>query len=231
MIKLYFHPTPNPFKIALYLEETGTPYELIPVDTRKGDQHTPEYKKINPNSKTPSIQDGDITVFDSTAILLYLSEKIGKFLPPKTPKDRSEMHQWLMFIATGIGPYCGQSVHFKHFAPDPKEYAVNRYDFEAWRHWNIIEERLSKHPYMLGDEYGIVDIALWPWARMVPRFLNENAFEKLPNVKRFLDEVSERPAAKRALSLQTMHEFKTSLDDEARRALFPSNERLKTTGV
>jgi GST-like protein len=231
MIKLYFHPTPNPFKIALYLEETGTPYELIPVDTRKGDQHTPEYKKINPNSKTPSIQDGDITVFDSTAILLYLSEKIGKFLPPKTPKDRSEMQQWLMFIATGIGPYCGQSVHFKHFAPDPKEYAVNRYDFEAWRHWNIIEERLSKHPYMLGDEYGIVDIALWPWARMVPRFLNENAFEKLPNVKRFLDEVSERPAAKRALSLQTMHEFKTSLDDEARRALFPSNERLKTTGV
>lgn len=231
MIKLYFHPTPNPFKIALYLEETGTPYEVIPVDTRKGDQHTPEYKKINPNAKTPSIQDGDITVFDSTAILLYLSEKIGKFLPPNTPKDRSEMHQWLMFIATGIGPYCGQSVHFKHFAPDPKEYAVNRYDFEAWRHWNIIEERLSKHPYMLGNEYGIVDIALWPWARMVPRFLNESAFEKLPNVKRFLDEVGERPAAKRALSLQTTHEFKTSLDDEARKALFPSNERLKTTGV
>ena len=231
MIKLYFHPTPNPFKIALYLEETGTPYEVIPVDTRKGDQHTPEYKKINPNSKTPSIQDGDITVFDSTAILLYLSEKIGKFLPPNTPRDRGEMHQWLMFIATGIGPYCGQSVHFKHFAPDPKEYAVNRYDFEAWRHWNIIEERLSQHPYMLGDEYGIVDIALWPWARMVPRFLNENAFEKLPNVKRFLDEVSERPAAKRALGLQTLHEFKTSLDDEARKALFPSNERLKTTGV
>jgi GST-like protein len=134
MIKLYFHPTPNPFKIALYLEETETPYEVIPVDTRKGDQHTPEYKKINPNTKTPSIHDGEITIFDSTAILLYLSEKIGKFLPPNTPKDRSEMHQWLMFIATGIGPYCGQSVHFKHFAPDPKEYAVNRYDFEAWRH-------------------------------------------------------------------------------------------------
>jgi GST-like protein len=118
-------------------------------------------------------------------------------------------------------------------ASDPgcRAYAVNRYDFEAWRHWNIIEERLSKHPYMLGDEYGIVDIALWPWARMIPRFLNENAFEKPPNVKRFLDEVGERPAAKRALGLQTMHEFKTSLDDEARKALFPSNERLKTTGV
>jgi GST-like protein len=229
MLKLYFHPTPNPFKIALYLEETGTPYEVIPVDTRKGDQHTAEYKRINPNSKTPSIQDGDITIFDSTAILLYLSEKIGKFLPPNTPKARSEMHQWLMFIATGIGPYCGQSVHFKHFAPDPKEYAVNRYDFEAWRHWNIIEDRLSQRKYMLGDEYGIVDIALWPWARMIPRFLNEEAFKSLPNVKRFLDEVSDRPAAKRALDLQTTHEFKTSLDDEARKALFPSNERLKTT--
>jgi GST-like protein len=106
---------------------------------------------------------------------------------------------------------------------------VNRYDFEAWSHWNIIEERLSHHKYMLGDEYGIVDMALWPWARMIPRFLNEDAFKSLPNVKRFLDDVSERPAAKRALELQNKHEFKTNLDDEARKALFPSNERLKTT--
>ena len=104
MIKLHFHPTPNPFKIALYLEETETPYEVIPVDTRKGDQHTAAYKHLNPNSKTPTLQDGNITVFDSTAILLYLSEKIGQFLPPNTAKDRSEMLQWLMFIATGIGP-------------------------------------------------------------------------------------------------------------------------------
>jgi GST-like protein len=156
-----------------------------------------------------------------------LSEKLGKFLPANTPKDRSEMLQWLMFIATGIGPYCGQSVHFKHFAPEPKEYAVNRYDFEAWRHWNIIEERLSHHKFMLGNEYGIVDIALWPWARMIPRILNEDAFKSLPNVKRFLDDISERPAAKNTLELQTKHEFKTTLDDEARKAMFPSNERLK----
>lgn len=200
---------------------------MIPVDTRKGDQQTEAYKKLNPNSKTPTLQDGDITVFDSTAILLYLSEKIGQFMPPNTAKDRAEMLQWLMFIATGIGPYCGQSVHFKHFAPEPKDYAVNRYDFEAWRHWQIIEERLSKQKFMLGDEYGIVDMALWPWARMIPRFLNEEAFNQLPNVKRFLDEVSDRPAAKRALALQVQHEFKTTLDDDARKALFPSNERLK----
>ena len=124
-----------------------------------------------------------------------------------------------------------QSVHFKHFAPEPKEYAVNRYDFEAWRHWNIIEERLGKHPYMLGDTYGIVDMALWPWARMIPRILNDDAFKSLPNVKRFLDEVSERPAAKRALELQSKHEFKTTLDDDARKAMFPSNERLKKAGA
>ena len=99
------------------------------------------------------------------------------------------------------------------------------------RHWNIIEERLSKNPYMLGDTYGIVDMALWPWARMIPRILNEDAFKSLPNVKRFLDEVSERPAAKRALELQSKHEFKTTLDDDARKAMFPSNERLKKAGA
>src|SRR6202012_1393536 len=117
MIRFYFHPTPNPAKVALMLEETGLPYEVVPVDTRKGEQFTPAYRAINPNSKTPSIEDGDVKVFDSNAILLYLAEKTGSFLPPGTPVARGELLSWLMFVATGIGPYSGQAVHFKHIAP------------------------------------------------------------------------------------------------------------------
>ena len=135
MIKFYYHPSPNPLKVALYLEETGMPYEVMPVDTRKGEQHAAAFVAINPNAKTPAITDGDVTVFDSNAILLYLAEKSGQFLPENTPQARAQMYSWLMFVATGIGPYSGQAVHFKHFAPEPKEYAVNRYVFEAERHY------------------------------------------------------------------------------------------------
>ena len=103
MIKLYYHPSPNPAKIALFLEEAGLPYEMVPVDTRKGDQFKPEFLAINPNAKTPALTDGDVTVFDSNAILLYLAEKTGQFLPQDTPKARGEMLSWLMFVATGIG--------------------------------------------------------------------------------------------------------------------------------
>ncbi len=226
MIKLYYHPSPNPVKIALYLEETNTPYEIVVTDTRKGDQHTPEFRAINPNGKTPALVDADIKVFDSTAIILYLGEKIGQFMPASTLQAHAEMYSWLMFVATGIGPYCGQAVHFKHFAPDPKEYAVNRYDFEAWRHWLLIEERLSRQPYMLQD-YGIVDMSVWAWARVIPRALGENAWEKLPNVKRLLDEISARPAAQRVESIGTRYTFKSVIDEDSLRNLFPSNERLK----
>ena len=130
MIRFFYHPSPNPAKIALFLEEAGLPYELVPVDTRKGEQHADAYKAINPNAKTPAIVDGDATVFYSNAILLYLAEKTGQFLPDDTPAARADMLSWLMFVATGIGPYCGQAVHFKHFAPEPKDYAVNRYDLD-----------------------------------------------------------------------------------------------------
>lgn len=226
MIELYFHPSPNPLKVALYLEETATPYKLIAIDTRKGDQHSPEFRAINPNGKTPALRDGDVTVFDSTAILLYLGEKIGRFMPPDTPKARAEMYSWMMLVATGIGPYCGQAVHFRHFAPEPKEYALNRYDFEAWRHWELIEARLAQQAHML-DDYGVVDMAVWGWARMIPRILgSEAAWERLPNVKRLLDEVNARPAAQRAEVAKTQFAFKDVVDEDARRHLFPSNLRL-----
>lgn len=228
MIRFFYHPSPNPAKIALFLEEAGLPYELVPVDTRKGEQHADAYKAINPNAKTPAIVDGDATVFDSNAILLYLAEKTGQFLPDDTPAARADMLSWLMFVATGIGPYCGQAVHFKHFAPEPKDYAVNRYDFEAWRHWKIIDERLASRLYMLGERYTLVDMAVWCWARVIPFVLGEAAWEKLPNVKRLVDEISARPAAQRAEAVKARHAFKTEFDDDARRALFPQNARIET---
>ena len=226
MIKFYYHPSPNPAKVALFLEESGLPFEVVPVDTRKGEQHAPGFLAINPNAKTPALVDGDAVVFDSTAILLYLAEKSGKFLPENTPAARAQMHSWLMFVATGIGPYSGQAVHFKHFAPEPKTYAVNRYDFEAWRHWNIIEAQLAKHRYMLGDQYTLVDMAVWGWARAVPFILGPDAWAKLPHVKRLLDEVNARPAAQRAEALKARYTFKTEMDEDARKAMFPQNARL-----
>ena len=225
MIKFYYHPSPNPLKVALYLEETGTPYEVVPVDTRKGEQHSPEFLKINPNAKTPAITDGDVRVFDSNAIMLYLAEKIGQFKPDASLIG--ETLSWTMFIATGIGPYSGQAVHFKHFAPEPKDYAVNRYAFEAERHYGILDKHLATHHWMVGDSYSFVDMSLWGWERVVPFVLGPDAWERLPNLKRHFDEVSARPAAIRANALKDKYTFKTEMDDDARKQLFPGNERLK----
>jgi GST-like protein len=226
MIKFYYHPSPNPLKVALFLEEAGLPYEVVPVDTRKGEQFSADFLAINPNAKTPAITDGDATVFDSNAILLYLAEKHSQFLPPHTDAARGQLLSWLMFVATGIGPYSGQAVHFKHFAPEPKDYAVNRYTFEAERHFGILDAQLAKHRYMLGDAYTIVDMAVWGWARVVPFVLGQEAYAKLPNLKRHFDEVSARPAAVRAEALKAKHSFKAEMDEEARRNMFPQNARL-----
>jgi GST-like protein len=222
MIKFYYSGAPNPMKVALMLEETGLPYEPIPVDTRKGEQHKPEFLAINPNGKVPVIVDGDVTVFDSNAILLYLAEKTGKFLPPNTPKLRGELLSWLMFVASGVGPFSGQSVHFRNYAPEKIHYAINRYMYEAQRHYAIVNERLGKHKYMVAESYGIVDMALWGWARLIPTALGEEYWAKFPNVKRLVDEISTRPAAKAALAIKDKHQhaFKTEFDEEARKAMF-----------
>jgi GST-like protein len=220
MLKFYYSGAPNPTKVALFLEEAGLPYEAIPVDTRKGEQHKPEFLAINPNAKLPAIVDGDVTVFDSNAILLYLAEKTGKYLPPKTEKARGELLSWLMFVATGVGPYSGQSVHFRNFAPEKIGYAINRYAFEAQRHFGILDARLAKRKYMLGDVYTIVDMDAWGWARIIPTVLGEGAWSKFPHLKRLVDEISARPAAQRAVALKDKHKFKTEMDDESRKALF-----------
>lgn len=226
MIKFYYHPSPNPAKVALFLEEAGLPYEMVPVDTRRGDQFKPEFLAINPNAKTPALTDGDVTVFDSNAILLYLAEKTGKFLPQDTPQARGQMLSWLMFVATGIGPYCGQAVHFSRFAPEKIPYAINRYAREAERHWGIIEAQLAKHRYMLGDAYTLVDMSVWGWATRLHFAIGEEAFTMFPNVKRHLDEISARPAAQRAVALKDQFAFKTEVDAEARKFLFPQNAHL-----
>ena len=184
MLKFYFNGSPNPTKVALCIEEMGLPFEPVAVDTRKGDQFKPEFLKVNPNAKVPAIDDGGVLVFDSNAILLYLAEKTGKFLPGKSDKERGELLSWLMFVASGIGPYSGQSVHFRNFAPEPKDYAVNRYTFEAQRHWGILEERLGKQKYMVGDAYGIVDMAVWGWSRLIPNVLGPEAPKQYPNLQR-----------------------------------------------
>jgi len=221
MIKFYYSGAPNPMKVALMLEETGLPYEPVPVDTRKGEQHKPEYLAINPNAKVPAIVDGDVTVFDSNAILLYLAEKSGKFLPPKGDKARAELLSWLMFVASGVGPYSGQSVHFRNYAPEKNEYAINRYMYEAQRHYAILDARLAKQKYMLGDTYTIVDMAVWGWSRLVPFVLGPEALPKMPNLKRHLEEISARPAAVRALALKEKHSFKAEMDEAAKLAMFP----------
>ena len=221
MLKFYYSGAPNPTKVALFLEEAGLPYEPIAVDTRKGDQHKPEFLKINPNAKVPAIVDGDATVFDSSAILLYLGEKTGKFMPAKTDKARGELLSWMMFVASGVGPYSGQSVHFRNYAPEKNEYAINRYAFEAQRHFGIIDARLGKNKYMLGDTYTIVDMNVWGWARLLPNVLGEGAAAKFPNLKRVVDEINARPAAAKAIALKDKHKFKTDMDQEALHAMFP----------
>ena len=220
MLKFYYSGAPNPMKVALFLEEAGLEYEAVPVDTRKGDQHKPDYLAINPNAKVPAIVDGDVTVFDSGAILLYLGEKTGKFMPANTPKAKGELYSWLMFVASGVGPYSGQAVHFRNYAPEKIEYAINRYVYEAQRHFGIIDTRLAKQKYMLGDTYTIVDMALWGWARLIPNVLGEGGWAKFPNLKRLVDEINARPAAVRANAIKDKHKFKAEFDDEAKKNMF-----------
>jgi len=167
MIRLYYHPTPNPAKIALFLEETGLPYETLPIDTGKGEQHAAGFRAISPNGKVPAIVDTDgpngaeTRVFDSSAILLYLGEKTGKLM--SSPADHGELLSWLFFIGTGLGPFSGQAVHFQRAAPEKVPYAVNRYRREAERHYAVLDKHLEGRSFIVGNSYSIVDISAWGW--------------------------------------------------------------------
>ncbi len=229
MIRFYFHPTPNPAKVALFLEEAGLPYEVVPVDTGKGEQHAPAFRATNPNGKVPAIVDTDgpggraARVFDSTAILLYLAEKTGKFLG--APQDRPELLSWLLFIASGLGPFSGQAVHFQFAAPEGLDYAVNRYRREAERHYQVLEDHLHGRDFIVGDGYTIADMSAWGWLDRASR-VRKGEVDPLapyPKLKRLFQSVDARPAAVRARTVGKDHVFKNIRDEEAKRALFPSN--------
>jgi GST-like protein len=229
MIRFYFHPTPNPAKIALFLEEAGLPYETVPVDTSKGEQHGAAFRAVNPNGKVPAIVDTDglgaqeTRVFDSTAILIYLAEKTGKFLG--SPDDRPELLSWLLFLASGLGPFSGQAVHFQHSAPEGLDYAVNRYRREAERHYEVLNDHLKGRTFIVGDTYTIADMSAWGWLDRASRVRKgaEDPLSPYPNLKRLFETVDARPAAGRAREVGKNHPFKRVNDEETRRALFPSN--------
>jgi GSH-dependent disulfide-bond oxidoreductase len=225
MIKFYYHPAPNPAKVALLLEELGLPYEVVPVDTRKGEQFTPAFRAINPNSKTPALEDGDAKVFDSNAILLYLAEKTGRFLPANTPVARGELLSWLMFVASGIGPFSGQAVHFQHAAPEKLAYAINRYRREVERHYEVLDTHLKGREFIVGKDFTIADISAWGWLERAPRVLpsEEGPLAAFPNIDRWYRAIDARPAVARARAIGKEHAFKKEVDDQTRRALFPSN--------
>ncbi|WP_201550699.1 MULTISPECIES: glutathione S-transferase family protein [Psychrobacter] len=221
MLKFYFHQTPNPLKVALYLMETGLPYELVPVDTLKGEQHTPEYRAINPNGKAPALEDDGKRVFDSTAILMYLAEKTGQLAG--APEDRGEMLSWLMFVATGLGPFSGQSVHFSHKAPEKIPYAINRYLREAERHYEVLDKHMEGREYLVGDDYSIADISAWGWVDKAAFILGEPGLDNYPNLKRWFASINARPAVEKARNIANGVEFKSDFDEVAARALYPQN--------
>ena len=229
MIRLYYNPAPNPLKVALFLEEIGLPYEVEAIDTGRGEQHTPSFRAINPNGKVPAIIDTEgpggkeVRVFDSGAILLYLGDKYGRFIG--TPEDRAELLSWHFFIASGLGPFSGQSVHFQFAAPEGLDYAVNRYRREAERHYQVLDDHLSGRQYIVGDDYTIVDMAAWGWVDRAPRVFKgaSDPLAPFPNIKRWFAAIDARPAVVKARDVAKDHDFKKVFDEESKRALFPSN--------
>nr|WP_067290405.1 glutathione binding-like protein [Marinobacterium profundum] len=221
MIKYFFNRGPNPLKISLFLEETGLPYELAPVDSMKGEQHLAAFLAINPNGKLPAIEDDGVRIFDSTAILLYLAEKTGQL--GGDTKDRGEMLSWLMFIASGLGPFSGQAVHFKHMAPEKLPYAINRYERETQRHYEALDAHLKNRQYIVGDSFSIADISAWGWIDKANFILGDNALNSYPNIKQWFEGINSRPAVARARDLGKDIDFKSERDEVALRAMFPQN--------
>jgi len=225
MIEAYTWPTPNGHKLHIMLEETGLEYKIFPVDIHKGEQFEPGFLKLNPNHRIPAIVDTDgpngepYSLFESGAILIYLADKTGKFLSTE-PIKRYDTLQWLMFQMAGVGPMFGQAHHFRSYADQSVEYAINRYTNEAGRLYRILDKRLGESEYLAGDEYSIADIATYPWALNPQRRGQEIA--ELPNLSRWLDAISARPAVEKAM--QTLADRKRDLtkgiDEETRRIMF-----------
>jgi len=226
MIEVYSWPTPNGHKIHIMLEECGLPYKAIPVDIGAGDQFKPEFLAISPNNKIPAIVDPDgpdgepISVFESGAILVYLAAKTGRFLPTDL-RGRYRALEWLMFQMGSIGPMLGQAHHFRMYAPEKIPYAVDRYTNEARRLYGVLDKRLAGSKYVAGPQYGIADIAVFPWLRS---WKNQGIdWNDFPHLKGWFDEVAGRPAVQRGVEVLAALR-KPLVGDREREMLFGSQQ-------
>ena len=226
MIEVYSWATPNGHKVHIMLEECGLPYRVIPVDIGAGDQFKPEFLRISPNNKIPAINDPDgpdgapMTMFESGAILLYLASKTGQFLPTGT-RARFEVLEWLMFQMGGVGPMLGQAHHFRIYAPEKIEYAVNRYTNEARRLYGVMNTRLAKSKYIAGPQYTIADMAIFPWLRS---WKNQGIeWVDYPHLKGWFDEIAARPAVMRGVEVLS-NQRKPLVTDAAREVLFGARQ-------
>ena len=229
MIDAYSWATPNGHKVHIMLEETGLEYRVHPIDIGAGDQFKPEFLAISPNNKIPAIVDSDgpdgkpLSIFESGAILIYLAEKTGQFLP-QAPAARYATLQWLMFQMGGLGPMLGQAHHFRIYAPQQIEYAVNRYTNEAKRLYGVMDKQLGKTQYLASDDYTIADIASFPWTRS---WQNQGVeLQEFPNVKRWHEAIAARPAVIRGVEVLAAAR-KPLMDDRAKEVLFGATQYAK----
>lgn len=235
MIDLYYWTTPNGHKITIFLEETGLEYRLRPINIGRGEQFDPAFLKIAPNNRIPAIVDhapadgGEpIALFESGAILSYLAEKTGRFLPNDT-RGRYETLQWLFWQMAGLGPMAGQNHHFRNYAPEKLPYAIERYVKETNRLYGVLDKRLADREYMAGA-YSIADMAAYPW--IVPYEAQGQTLADFPNLKRWFEAIAARPAVQRAYALaKTVGTQQPLMDEEARRVLFGQDaSRLRVVG-
>ncbi len=223
MLDLYTWATPNGHKVHIMLEELGLNYHVHPIDIGAGDQFEPEFLKISPNNKMPALVDPDgpdgdpISLFESGAILFYLAEKTGKFMPANS-RGRYEVMKWLMFQMGGVGPMLGQAHHFRMYAPEKIEYGIERYTNEANRLYGVLDRRLAESKYLAGDDYTIADMATFPWIRNPDR--KGVDMTNYPNVNRWFEDISARPAVKRGLQVLEDKRVTGPITDEMRENYF-----------
>lgn len=229
MIDLYSWATPNGHKIHIMLEECGLPYQVHPINIGAGDQFKPEFLRISPNNKIPAIVDSDgpdgqpLSLFESGAILLYLASKTNRFLPASV-RERYDVLQWLMFQMGGLGPMLGQAHHFRIYAPEKIDYAVNRYTQEAKRLYGVLNEQVRQHRFIAAQQYTIADIAVFPWLRS---WQNQGInWDDFPHLKDWFDRVAERPAVQRGVEVLASAR-KPLTDDRAREVLFGATSTPK----
>jgi GST-like protein len=224
MIDLYYWTTPNGHKITLFLEESGLPYRILPINIGKGEQFQPDFLRIAPNNRIPAIVDTDpagggepISVFESGAILLYLAEKSGRFLSTD-PRVRIDTLQWLFWQMGGLGPMAGQNHHFVQYAPESLPYAIERYVKETARLYAVLDKRLADRDFIAGPDYSIADMACYPW--IVPHARQRQNVDDFPNLKRWFEAIQQRPATQRAYALAANINTAPSVSDESRQILF-----------